>query len=216
MSNNLFLHEEKYRGDDLVTKLNRVPIVICGAGALGSNLTETLVRQGLDNIEVIDKDRVVTHNVSTQIYTRAEIGSLKVSALQKRMFVCTGVEIAAHHKELTKDNAENLLKNANLVVDCFDNTPSRQLVQDACRKLNIDCLHCGLYQDYGELVWDERYKVRQQPPEGDPCDEPLARNIIILTITVAAEEILDYILSIKPRKKDWSITLRDLKIISAN
>ena len=87
-----------------------------------------------------------------------------------------------------------------------------KFVQDHCRSAKIPCLHAGLFADYGEVMWDERYKVPGDPGEGDVCDYPLARNIILLTVVVAQEEILDFFLNPKPRKKNWSITLKDLKI----
>ncbi len=75
-------------------------------------------------------------------------------------------------------------------------------------------LHVGLQGEhsYGEVHWREGYKVPGDPPEGDACDQPLARNLILLTVAVACEEILDFCLSEKPRLANWSITLGDFAI----
>jgi molybdopterin/thiamine biosynthesis adenylyltransferase len=137
---------------------------------------------------------------------------LKVDALKTRVFRSVGVEIDAVSKELTASNAATLVKQASLVVDTFDNTVSRQMVQDACRAKKLQCLHVGLYQDYGEVVWDDIYRVPNDQGEGDVCDYPLARNIAMLAVIVATEEIMDFCLAKTPRRKSWSITLRDLKI----
>ncbi len=185
---------------------------MCGAGALGSNLIDSLARQGFSNIKVIDMDRVDMHNINTQVYVEKDVGALKVQALRNRIFAAVGTEIEIFDKELTKDNAKKVLKDSTLVIDCFDNTPSRQLVQDECRARKLPCLHAGLYEDMGEVVWDERYTVPKQQAEGDVCDYPLARNIAMLVCVVTAEEVLDFCLAKKPRKHSWSITLKDLAV----
>src|SRR5439155_1622175 len=75
------------------------------------------------------------------------------------LFRATGVEIEALRKELTDRTAGTLLQNAGLVIDTFDNSGSRRLVQEHCRALTLPCLHVGLSADYGEVIWDERYRV---------------------------------------------------------
>ena len=46
----------------------------------------------------------------------------------------------------------------------------------------------------------------------DVCDYPMARGIVVLTVAVLAEEIADFTLADKPRRLNWSITLRDLAV----
>ena len=212
MSENKFLHEEVYRGADSLAKLKTPLIVVCGAGALGSNLVDNLTRQGCGNIRVIDRDRVETHNINTQIWAEADVGALKTAALKNRVFRAVGVEIDAVNRDLAAGNVKNTFKGANLVVDCFDNRAARLLVQNACRESNIPCLHVGLFEGYGEVVFDNFYRIPKDQTEGDVCDYPLARNIAMLTMIVATEEILDFFLAKMPRGKSWSITLGDLKI----
>src|SRR6266581_624600 len=96
-----FHHEILYRGDESLAKLAAFSLTLCGAGALGSHLADNLVRQGLQKIRVIDRDRVEEHNVSTQLYGEADIGAWKVEVLRNRLFRAAGVEIEAVNKELT-------------------------------------------------------------------------------------------------------------------
>src|SRR5580693_4581203 len=94
-----FHHETIYRGEDAISALSKARFAICGAGALGSNLAETLVRQGASCLRAIDHDRVEEHNIGTQIYDSADIGQSKVDALRKHLFRAAGVEIDAVRKE---------------------------------------------------------------------------------------------------------------------
>jgi molybdopterin/thiamine biosynthesis adenylyltransferase len=205
-----FHHEEILRGKDLTKKLGKL-VTVCGCGAIGSNLLENLARQGFSNLRVVDMDRVETHNINTQTFTEKDIGAYKGAAVQRHVFDAVGVEIQVFGKELTASTAKKFLKGSDLVVDGFDNTKSRQLVRDFCQKQNIPCLHVGLHAEYSEVVWDERYTVPQDNDE-DVCDYPLARNLIMLTVGMASEEIVDFFLAKKPRRRNWSLTLKDLKI----
>src|SRR5262249_49188073 len=158
-----------------------------------SNLADNLVRQGLSRLRAIDHDRVEQHNVSTQLYGEAEVGSFKVEALRNRLFRAAGVEIEPVRKELNAGNVKQLLKDCDLVIDAFDNAASRRLVQDHCRGgrsgAKVPCLHVGLHADYCEVVWGEQYRVPQDVA-GDVCDYPLARNIVLLSVVLASEAVL--------------------------
>jgi molybdopterin/thiamine biosynthesis adenylyltransferase len=118
-------------------------------------------------------------------------------------------EIDAVRKELSERNARSLLQDAGLVIDTFDNSASRRLVQEQCRVLAVPALHVGLYADYGEVIWDERYRVPQDVA-GDVCDYPLARNLVLLVVGVASEEIIRWIVS--GARNNWSVTLRDFAV----
>jgi molybdopterin/thiamine biosynthesis adenylyltransferase len=152
-------HERIYRGGDSMARLASVSVTLCGAGALGSLLADNLARQGIHQWKVIDRDRVEEHNVGTQLYGESEVGSFKVEALRSRLFRAVGVEIEAVAKELTERNCRSLLKGSGIVLDAFDNSAARQLVQDQCRAESLPCLHVGLFADYAEVIWDESYRV---------------------------------------------------------
>jgi molybdopterin/thiamine biosynthesis adenylyltransferase len=204
-----FHHEQIYRGADRLSKLADVPVTLCGAGALGSLLADNLARQGVRTWKVIDRDRVEEHNVGTQLYGEAEVGAWKVEALRNRLFRSVGVEIEAVQKELTERNAQTLLKGAGLVLDTFDNSAARKIVQDHCRVQGLPCLHVGLFADYAEVIWDQGYRV---PGDAgvDVCDYPLARNLVLLAVAVASETVIRFVLD--GESTGWSVTLRDFAI----
>jgi molybdopterin/thiamine biosynthesis adenylyltransferase len=204
-----FHHEAIYRGAAALPKLAAVKPTLCGAGALGSHLADNLVRQGFGPPRVIDRDRVEEHNVGTQLYGIAEVGAWKVEALRNRLFRAANIEIDAVAKELTAATAPRLLKGADLVVDTFDNSASRRLVQEQCRKLGVTCLHVGLFADYAEVVWDEHYKVPADVA-GDVCDYPLARNLVLLAVALASEVLVRFVLT--GERGNWSATLGDFAV----
>ena len=208
-----FHHEQLYRGPGAIEKLAALRIVLCGAGAVGSNLADNLARQGVAQLRAIDYDRIEEHNVSTQLYGESEVGTFKVEALRNRLFRAAGVEIDAVRKELTAQNAAQLLNDCDLLIDAFDNTAARQLVQDHARRAGVPCLHVGLAADYCEVLWDEHYRVpRDAGP--DMCDYPLARNLILLAVVVASEAVVRFALA--GERVAWSATLGDLAVRPAH
>lgn len=204
------LHENLARGGDLMTRLRTSRIVICGAGALGGNLCEQLARMGAENLAVIDDDRVEEHNLSTQPYRRDDVGQLKAKMLANGLYRGLGIAVRGHARRLEADNAETLLEGADLVVDAFDNPPSRALVQTTARELGLVCVHAGLSGDgYGEVIWDARYRVPEAVGD-DACDYALARNLVMLTVAVTSETVLAYLGD--GSQRDRSITLGDLTV----
>jgi molybdopterin/thiamine biosynthesis adenylyltransferase len=208
--NDPLTHERLYRGEEALGKLAAVKITVCGAGALGSLLVDQLIRQGARQVTVIDFDRVEAHNAGTQLYSQSDTGAYKVDLLRAHCFRAVGVEIEAVRRRLEETNAAKLLRGADLVIDTFDNSASRRMVTEYCRSSGIDCLHLGLNADYGEARWNEVYRVPGDPPAGNACDYPLARNIILLTVAAGSEAALRWLL--ENQKENYAITLRDLKI----
>src|SRR5579859_3393843 len=136
--NSPFFHEERHA--PLAPFADR-PITICGAGALGGNLTETLARMGFSHLKLIDKDRVEMRNLSTQPYSRAEVGAPKARALANMLYRAVQAKLEAVVVELTSSNSEGLLQGSGLVVDAFDNCAARAAVSATARALQLPCLH---------------------------------------------------------------------------
>ncbi len=109
-------HENLYRGANAVEKLAEARITLGGAGALGSNLADTLVRQGFRRLRVIDRDRVEEHNLGTQIYGESD-----------HLFRAVSVEVEAVRKELSERAVRKFLGDTELVIDTFDNSRSREV-----------------------------------------------------------------------------------------
>ena len=206
-----FIHEEKYRGEDLLKKIADCQITVCGAGAIGSNLVDNMIRQGFRKFSVIDFDRVEDHNRHTQVYGRRDVGQLKTAALKSYAFNSLGVTITDLTKKLDAENVGKLLMKDSLVIDGFDNPEARRLVTTYCQKTGIPCLHVGLYKDMAEVTWNYIYRIPDKVKGMDVCEYPLARNIILLAVVTATESVIRYLS--KGVEESYTITLKDFKIL---
>jgi molybdopterin-synthase adenylyltransferase len=207
--NSPFFHEERHAP---LSSFSNQLITICGAGALGGNLTEMLARMGFARLKLIDKDRVEMRNLSTQPYHRAEVGTPKARALANTLYRAAQAKVEPVIIELTPKNAAQLLHGSTLVVDAFDNRAGRSAVGETTRMLSLPCLHIGFSADglYGSGIWEPHYQVPQEVP-GDPCDYPLTRPFACLLAALATRTIIDFL---RDRQyKNFECTWNDLKMI---
>lgn len=206
----LLNHERALRGAELIERLGRARVVLCGAGAVGSNLAHQLARQGFARLAVIDRDRVEASNLSTQTYRKADLGAQKAVALRNDVYRIAGIELEAQPVDLTEKNAAKLLADAAVIVDGFDNAASRALVSRTARALNLPCLHVGLAADYAEVLWEPVWTCPSGAGE-DICDYPMARNLIGLATCVAAEVLVRFLDS--GATASYTITHADLAVL---
>ena len=211
-----FLHEARYR--DLAPAADRL-VTICGAGALGANLAETLARMGLRCLRVIDHDRIAAHNLSTQPWVQQDVGGLKARVLANMLYRAVGARVEAQPTTLTADNAGALLSGSAVVVDAFDNLRSRAAVDAAAGAVDTPCLHIalGTAGDYGCGLWDRAYLpvvdaggAAHTQPAVDSCDYPLTRPLALLVVASAAEILAQHMLD--GSRRNFECTLRDLHL----
>ncbi len=206
--NSPFFHEERHA---TLAPFADKHITSCGAGALGGNLAETLARMGFTRLKIIDKDRVEMRNLSTQPYSRAEVGAPKARALANMLYRTVQAKIEPIVVELTPVNSEDLLQGSALVIDAFDNRVARAAVSETTRTLQMPCLHIGFSSDglYGNGLWEPHYQVPREVP-GDPCDYPLTRPLALMLTVLATRAILD--LFSKGQSNNFELTWNDLSI----
>lgn len=205
----LFFHEKLHRTAEIVERMQATPVTICGAGALGANIAESLARAGFQTFTLIDDDRVEQRNLSTQPYQRGDVGALKARMMANMLYRAVGAQVEARTERLTDATVRKLLGGSTLVVDVFDNSPSRRLVKAWCAETGTPCLHAGLADGYAEIIWNDAYRV-PSPANDDVCDYPLARNLVILTVSVACEVLIDFVAT--GTQRSYTVTLADFAV----
>lgn len=119
-------------------KLKSSKVLIVGVGGLGSPISLYLTGAGVGTIGLIDDDVVSITNLQRQIlYREKEVGEKKALCAQKRLQQLNSeVTINAYPCRLTKENAEELICQYDIVVDGSDNYSTRYLINDTCISLN--------------------------------------------------------------------------------
>lgn len=119
----------KRHGASLQNKFSSSTVAICGLGGLGSNIAVALARAGVGKLILIDFDRVDITNLHRQQYKANQIGKYKTDALSENLTEITPfVEIEPHTAYVTQDNAVELLSEAAVVCEAFDNAECKAML----------------------------------------------------------------------------------------
>ena len=103
-------------------KLN-VPILIVGAGNIGSWTALALMKLGCQNVTVIDHDHVEEHNVGSQLYSSADIGETKVAAMNKRIGLIAESQPVVQEQQWTPTMP---LDDFQIIISAVDNINVRR------------------------------------------------------------------------------------------
>jgi len=135
-------------------KLKASRVLIVGAGGLGSPLGLYLAAAGVGTIGIVDFDTVDATNLHRQIlYENDDVGRSKVDSARKRLSaVNPHVKIETFELRLTSDNALEILKNFDVIVDGTDNFPTRYLINDACVLLGKPNVYGSIFRFEGQVT----------------------------------------------------------------
>ena len=115
-------------------KLKRARVLTIGTGGLGAPLGLYLAAAGVGHLGLVDFDVVDSSNLQRQVtFTTADVGKPKSEAAKARLSALNpAIEIVSYETRLTSDNALELFRDYDIIVDGTDNFPTRFLVNDAC------------------------------------------------------------------------------------
>ena len=156
-------------------KLRRAKVLLVGAGGLGSPAALYLAAAGVGEIGLVDFDAVDLSNLQRQVlYTTQDVGRPKLQAAKERLEALNpGVTVHAHAERLTSENALDVLRPYDVVVDGTDNFPTRYLVNDAAVLLGKPNVYGSIYRFEGQVsVFDATRGpcYRCLYPEPPPAD----------------------------------------------
>src|SRR3984957_3004571 len=135
-------------------KLKAAKVLLIGAGGLGAPLGLYLAAAGVGRIGLVDFDVVDFTNLQRQvIHTTADVGRNKIdSAAEKMTAINPNVTIVKHEVALSSENALDILKDYDIVVDGTDNFPTRYLVNDACVLLGKPNVYGSIFRFEGQAT----------------------------------------------------------------
>ncbi|MGH7777408.1 MAG: molybdopterin-synthase adenylyltransferase MoeB [Candidatus Dormibacterales bacterium] len=141
-------------------KLLGSSVLLIGAGGLGSPAAFYLAAAGVGKIGLVDFDVVDASNLQRQIlHGTADLGRPKVdSAADAIHRINPDVEVVAHPVHLHSENALEVFKDYDVIVDGADNFPTRYLANDACHFLGKPLVHGSIYRFEGMLTMFESRK----------------------------------------------------------
>jgi sulfur-carrier protein adenylyltransferase/sulfurtransferase len=141
-------------GMDGQLKLKSAKVLLIGTGGLGAPLGLYLAAAGVGRIGLVDFDVVDFTNLQRQvIHGTSDVGRKKLDSAAGRMHeINPFVTIDKHEVALSSENAMEILKDYDIVVDGTDNFPTRYLVNDACVLLGKPNVYGSIFRFEGQAT----------------------------------------------------------------
>jgi adenylyltransferase/sulfurtransferase len=139
-------------GEEGQRALKRARVLLVGAGGLGSPAALYLTAAGVGTIGLIDFDTVDLSNLQRQVlHGSAAIGSSKLESARDRMRdINPNVHVEGYSTKLSSDNALEIARGYDLIVDGTDNFPTRYLINDTSVLLGIPNVHGSVHRFEGQ------------------------------------------------------------------
>ena len=155
-SRHLLLPEVGVAGQE---RLRSARVLLLGAGGLGSPSAMYLAAAGVGTIGLVDFDAVEITNLQRQIiHGTASIGVAKIESAADRLHdLNPHVTVIPHPVRLTSENAREVVRGYDVVVDGSDNFPTRYLLNDACVLEEKPLVYGSIFRFDGQVsVFDAR------------------------------------------------------------
>ncbi len=190
---NQFSRTELIIGKDGVEKLNKSKVAIFGIGGVGSFVAEGLIRAGVQNFILVDKDVVDLTNLNRQIIaTHDTIGKPKVEVAKARMLsINPNSNIEIHQEFFSPESPELLDNTVDYIIDCVDNVTAKIELVLRAQKLNIPIISSmgtGNKLDPTRFEITDIYKTSVCPLAKVMRKELKARGIKKLKVVYSKEE----------------------------
>lgn len=141
-------------GTDGQERLKRARVLVIGAGGLGSPVATYLAASGVGTLGIVDSDAVDLSNLHRQLlYVTSDIGARKVVAAAARLRALNpNVEVVEYDTVLSRENALEIIRDFDFVVDGTDNFRTRYLINDACVLLGIPNIYGSVLRFDGQVT----------------------------------------------------------------
>ena len=212
-------------------KLKNARVLTIGTGGLGSPLGLYLAAAGVGTLGIVDFDVVDQSNLQRQIiHGTKDVGRPKIESAKERLLdVNPNVNVEAFEMALTSENALELFKDFDVVVDGTDNVQTRYLVNDAAVLTGKPNVYGSIFRFEGQasVFWAEkgacyRCLYPEPPPPGlvPSCAEGGVLGVLPGIVgTIQANEVLKVILGAEGILLNrlllfdaWTMKFRELKL----
>ena len=152
------------------TRLARTNVCVVGAGSVGSMVLESLARMGLEQITVIDHDKVALHNLDRLVYADrycVGLGKAQVAANRvRRMATAALPAVSALPLSIRHERAYRLAADADLLISCVDNAEARDVLNHLAYSNCLPLIDGGVLVDSpAEILRSAKWRVHLVGPD---------------------------------------------------
>ena len=147
-----FERTQRLLGGEALEKLSAARVAVFGIGGVGGYVCEALVRSGVGSFDLVDKDKVSLSNLNRQVAHR-EIGANKALSLKNALCgINDKIEVTAYPYPFSSDNAEDILRRYDFVIDCTDTAETKFMINDLCVRYDKPFCYGGVIGFEGQVM----------------------------------------------------------------
>ena len=205
-------------------KIKNAKVLIIGMGGLGCPLLTYLASSGINNIGIVDYDKIELGNLNRQIlFNTSDLGKYKVYQAKKRIKkIYNQIKIKTFKIKITKKNIDSILRKYNIICDGTDNFDARLLINDYCKQKKNILISAAINKFDGHLFkFNFKKKIPcfrcfmpQQPTQEINCDvQGIFPPVAGILGSLQANEVLKTILDLKDDLNGNILIFDSLKMI---
>lgn len=203
-------------------KIKKSKVLIIGLGGLGCPLLLYLTSLGVENIGIIDYDKIELSNLSRQIlFSEKDIGKYKVSQAYKKIkYINKKIKLTIFKKKLDIKNIKTIFKKFDIICDSTDNFNSRLLINDYSKRMK-KILISGAINKFNGQIFKFNFKSNSScfrcfmplpPILNNNCSEDgLSSPVAGIIGVFQANEVVKTILNLKPDLSGKMLAFDSLK-----
>lgn len=135
MEKDIFNRTRRLVGDDILENIFQKRVILFGVGGVGSWCAESLIRSGIQNLTIVDSDKVSVTNINRQLMaTTKTVGKVKVEVLKERLLEINPKANIEARAEIYEEGNSDLfrLENYDYIIDAIDSLENKmQLLMHA-------------------------------------------------------------------------------------
>ena len=142
-------------GEEGQKKIKQATVFIAGAGGLGSPVAIYLAAAGVGRLRISDFGKPELSNLNRQIlHNEKDIGKNKaISAKETLTNINPRVEVENISDKIERENISQLVGDAQIIVDCMDNFPTRHILNEYAVKTGLPFVHAGVSGMSGQITF---------------------------------------------------------------
>ncbi len=143
-------------GPDGQAKIRAAKVLLCGCGALGTVLADTLTRAGVGLLRIVDRDFVDLTNLQRQVlFDERDVEEhlpKAIVAAKKLAQINSQVTLEPHVADIDRRNIRQFAQDVDLILDGTDNFEVRFLINDVSLETGIPWVYAGCVGSHGQTM----------------------------------------------------------------
>ena len=189
-------------------KIKKAKVLIIGVGGLGCPLLTYLASSGINNIAIVDYDKIELGNLNRQIlFTSNDIGKYKVDQSKKIVKkINKKINVKIFKEKLNKKNIKKIFQKFDIICDCSDNFNTRYIINDHCLKFKKILISAAISKFDGQ-IFNFNFKKKgpcfrcfmpEEPENENNCEtDGIMSTLAGIAGTLQANEVIKTIISKK-------------------